>query len=81
MINKTGLEFLSDSEFKLFANLKTYHENKAGIANLPFNGDGFTSTEERFIGYKNLKNQGLIHFDESKFKPRDHIPYPDVTIL
>lgn len=72
--------YLSDSEFKLLANICAYKTNEAGIAKLPYDGDGFKTVEERYYGYVNLSNHGLILFDPSRFRKGSLINYSDITL-
>ncbi|WP_017379374.1 hypothetical protein [Paenisporosarcina sp. TG-14] len=81
MVDRDTFSFLSENEFKLFANIKAFKETKPEIAELPYKGDGFMDTEDRYDGYKNLKKHKLIHFDESKFKTGFILRYSDVTLL
>lgn len=71
---------LSESEYKLLANICASHKNERGIAKLPYDGDGFKSVEERYYGYVNLSNKGYILFDPARFKKGSHINYADITL-
>jgi len=79
MLKKEDFPNLSESEFKLLANIKVYKESKGkgGIIDLPYNGDGFKSYDERHKGYHKLKDLGYIYFDEKK----TNINHADVELL
>ena len=79
MLNKEDYPNLSESEFKLLANINAYKANKniGGIVKLPYNGDGFKSYNERHKGYHRLKDLGYIFFDVKK----SSLNHADVELL
>lgn len=71
---------LSDNEFKLLANEKSIKDNKSGINKRPYNGDGYTSIEDRKEGYKALRKYGFIHFEDSALD-KPYVQPQDITML